>query len=132
MSSFLLDTTRSGVEPSIGKPAGGSHPPPGQVGAPVGSVKIFDTLTATAARRIERRDQPSLAAGVALMTTLSADLTDFVGMHRAHGPLATDTGALLANGYRLAITCACGVVFTRWITPEEAAAEDLAVLARRN
>ncbi len=65
------------------------------------------------------------------MTTLAADLIDFVGMHRAHGQLESDTGTLMVNGYRLAITCACGVVFTRWITPEEAA-EDLAVLARRN
>ncbi len=24
------------------------------------------------------------------------------------------------NGYRLTVSCACGVVFERWVTPEDA------------
>jgi hypothetical protein len=63
--------------------------------------------------------------------TLAADLLQFAELHRPHGPFETDTGDLMANGYRLTIACPCGVVFTRWITPQEAA-EDLAMLARRN
>jgi hypothetical protein len=47
----------------------------------------------------------------------TADLENFVETHRAHG--------------RLAVACACGVTFHRWVTPREAA-EDLVVLARRN
>jgi len=27
------------------------------------------------------------------------------------------------NGYRLTVACACGVVFERWVTPEEADAD---------
>jgi len=48
----LLDTTLLGVTPRIGRSIGGDHPPPGQVGEPVVSVKIFDTLTANAGGRI--------------------------------------------------------------------------------
>jgi hypothetical protein len=54
-----------------------------------------------------------------------------VETHRAHGRLEGDTGDLTPNGYRLAVACACGVTFHRWVTPREAA-EDLVVLARRN
>lgn len=63
--------------------------------------------------------------------TVTADLEDFVEAHRPHGRLEGDTGDLGPNGYRLAVTCACGVTFHRWVTPREAA-EDLAVLARRS
>lgn len=63
--------------------------------------------------------------------TVTADLGDFVEMHRAHGHLEGDMGDLTPNGYRLAVACSCGVTFHRWVTPREAA-EDLAVLARLN
>jgi len=36
-----------------------------------------------------------------------------------------------ADGYRLTVGCACGVVFDRWVTPEEADA-DLLRLATLN
>jgi hypothetical protein len=62
---------------------------------------------------------------------LTADLEEFVRGHRPHGPLVADTGALTLNGYRLTVACPCGVMFERWITPEEAA-RDLAILARWN
>jgi hypothetical protein len=38
---------------------------------------------------------------------------------------------LTPTGYWLVVTCPCGTTFLRWITREEAA-EDLAILARRN
>jgi hypothetical protein len=37
----------------------------------------------------------------------------------------------IPNGYGVRITCPCGVVFIRWVTPTEAAI-DLAALARLN
>ena len=65
------------------------------------------------------------------MPLLAAELGEFVATHRAHGRLESDAGELTPNGYRLTVICPCGVTFHRWITPQEAA-EDLAVLARRN
>ena len=63
--------------------------------------------------------------------SLTAELADFVAGHRPHGPLAAATGALTPNGYRLSIACMCGLTFERWITPEEAA-RDLLAMARLN
>ena len=63
--------------------------------------------------------------------TITADLDDFAAGHRSHGSLVADTGALRPNGYRLTVSCPCGVTFERWITPEEAA-RDLAILSRLN
>ena len=62
---------------------------------------------------------------------LAADLMEFAAKHRPHGCFEIETGDLMSNGYRLTVECPCGVVFTRWITPQEAA-EDLAVFTRRN
>jgi hypothetical protein len=62
---------------------------------------------------------------------LAADIVDFVTAHQSHGRLEAETGDLTPNGYRLVVPCPCGVTFHRWITPEEAA-EDLAVMGRRN
>ena len=45
--------------------------------------------------------------------------------------LESDAGELPPNGYRLTVAGPCDVTSHRWITPQEAA-EDLAVLARRN
>jgi len=61
--------------------------------------------------------------------SLTAELAEFTAQHPAHGKLSADTGALTPNGYRLHVACPCGVMFERWITPEEAA-RDLAMLAR--
>lgn len=72
---------------------------------------------------------PSARSGLCDVT-ITADLESFVEAHRPHGRLEGDTGPLTANGYRLAVTCSCGVTFHRWITPREAA-EDLAVLTHR-
>jgi hypothetical protein len=63
--------------------------------------------------------------------TLLADLEEFVRDDRPHGPLTADATAPARNGYLLTVACACGVVFGRWVTPEEAD-RDLLELARRN
>ena len=63
--------------------------------------------------------------------TVTADLEAFLQTHRCHGGLRGATGDLTVNGYRLTVTCACGVTFQRWVTPTEAV-EDLAVLIRRS
>jgi hypothetical protein len=35
------------------------------------------------------------------------------------------------NGYRLRVTCACGVVFERWVTPEERGVDQAAFVRWR-
>jgi hypothetical protein len=65
------------------------------------------------------------------MPILAAELSEFVVTHAEHGRLEGDAGELTPNGYRLVVTCSCGVTFHRWITPQEAA-ENLAILARTN
>jgi hypothetical protein len=60
-----------------------------------------------------------------------ADLETFVRDHHPHDPLTTDTTEPAWNGYRLTVACPCGVVFERWVTPEEADA-DLLRLASLN
>jgi hypothetical protein len=51
---------------------------------------------------------------------LFADLEEFVHDHRPHGPLTADASAPAWNGYQLTVACPCGVVFQRWVTPEDA------------
>jgi len=48
-----------------------------------------------------------------------------------HGALTADATKPASNGYLLAVGCPCGVVFERWITPDEADA-DLLQIARLN
>jgi hypothetical protein len=43
--------------------------------------------------------------------TLLADLEEFVRDHRPHGGMTGDATEPTANGYRLTVACACGVVF---------------------
>ena len=52
----------------------------------------------------------------------------FVHDHRPHGTL-TDATEPEWNGYLLTVACTCGVVFERWVTPEDA---ELDLLARLN
>lgn len=63
--------------------------------------------------------------------SLLTDLQDFVALHRAHGELHAEAGALTPNGYRLEVECPCRVVFERWIFPDHAAI-DMALPARWN
>jgi hypothetical protein len=59
------------------------------------------------------------------------DLEDFVHDHRPHGTLTGDATPPAWNGYLLTVACPCGVVFERWVTPEDADA-DLVRIARLN
>lgn len=49
-----------------------------------------------------------------------ADLEEFVGTHRGCGVLTGGADEPTPDGYLLRITCSCGVVFERWVTPEAA------------
>jgi hypothetical protein len=60
-----------------------------------------------------------------------ADLEEFVYAHHPHGPLTADATEPAWNGYLLTVACGCGVVFERWVTPEDADA-DLVGIARLN
>jgi len=44
----------------------------------------------------------------------------FIADHRPHGPLTADATEPAWNGYLLTVACSCGVVFARWVTPQEA------------
>jgi hypothetical protein len=60
-----------------------------------------------------------------------SDLDEFLDDHGPHGPLTGDATEPAWNGYLLNVACPCGVVFGRWITPEDADA-DLLRLASLN
>jgi len=62
---------------------------------------------------------------------LLTDLQAFIQEHRAHGPLTAHATEPAWNGYLLTVACPCGVVFERWVTPEDAEL-DLLHLARLN
>jgi hypothetical protein len=55
-----------------------------------------------------------------LKMNLLADLEEFVRDHRPHGPLTADATEPAWKGYLLTVACPCGVMFERWVTPEEA------------
>jgi hypothetical protein len=55
--------------------------------------------------------------------SLAADLEEFVRDHRLHGSLTADATEPAWNGYLLTVTCPCGMVFRRWVTPEAADAD---------
>jgi len=59
------------------------------------------------------------------------DLADFIADHRPHGSMTADATEPAWNGYLLTVTCPCGVVFERWVTPTEAEL-DLLRMARLN
>ena len=63
--------------------------------------------------------------------TLLTDLGEFVRDHRPHGGMTGDATEPAWNGYLLTVACACGVVFKRWVTPQDAD-EDLVRLAWLN
>jgi hypothetical protein len=54
------------------------------------------------------------------VTPLPADIAEFVQDHHPHGPLTADATEPAWNGYLLTMACPCGVVFGRWVTPEDA------------
>ena len=56
--------------------------------------------------------------------TLYADLEEFVQAHRPHGNLSWWTTPPTPQGYQVRVTCPCGVIFERWVLPQDAE-EDL-------
>jgi len=72
--------------------------------------------------RVEFRQALAAERDPASMTLL-ADLEVFVQDHRPHGQMTGDATEPAWNGYRLTVACACGVVFERWVTSEEADTE---------
>jgi hypothetical protein len=64
-------------------------------------------------------------------TNLLADPEEFLYDHRPRGPLTANATEPAWNGYLLTVACPCGVVFERWVTPEDADA-DLVRIARLN
>jgi hypothetical protein len=56
--------------------------------------------------------------------TLLVELEEFVQDRQSHGGITGDATPPAWNGYLLTVTCPCGVVFERWVTPEDAQ-EDL-------
>ena len=58
---------------------------------------------------------------------LLVELAKFVGVHRPHGTLTCDATEPAWNGYLLTVACPCGVVFERWVRPEDAGADLLRV-----
>jgi hypothetical protein len=48
-----------------------------------------------------------------------ADLADFLTDHRPRSSLAADATPPAWNGYLLTVSCGCGVVFERRVTPWE-------------
>ncbi len=63
--------------------------------------------------------------------SLDTEVKDFVHDHRPHGTPTAEATAPAWNGYRLTVACSCGVVFERWVTPDDANA-DLVEIARLN
>ena len=56
------------------------------------------------------------------MVNVTADLKEFVTLHREHGRLSPKVGLPTPNGTGW-VACPCGVTFERWVTPEDAASE---------
>ena len=54
------------------------------------------------------------------MSAVLAGLAAFVGDHQPHGELTGDAAEPTENGYLVTVTCPCGAVFQRWVTPDEA------------
>ncbi len=55
--------------------------------------------------------------------SLITDLEEFIHDHRPHGTLTGDATEPAWNGYLLTVACPCGVVFERWVTPQDAAVD---------
>jgi hypothetical protein len=53
-----------------------------------------------------------------------AELEDFMRAHQPCGDVEADVGEETVNGHHVAVTCACGEAFERWVSVETAS-EDL-------
>lgn len=56
--------------------------------------------------------------------SIYAELEQFVQVHRPHGELTWWTTPPTPKGYQVRVACPCGVVFERWVLPQDAE-EDL-------
>jgi len=52
------------------------------------------------------------------------DLEEFIRDHRPCGTLRATATNPASNGYTVTVACSCGVVFQRWVLPQDAE-EDL-------
>jgi hypothetical protein len=68
---------------------------------------------------------------MSLCVRVLTDLQDFVHDHSPDGSMTGDATKPAWNGYLLTVACPCGVVFERWVIPEDADA-DLVRIARLN
>jgi hypothetical protein len=69
------------------------------------------------------------------VASVYAELRGFIRAHsRCSGPRHADLCPVALDGYRLLLTCGCGVEFKRWVTPEDADEDVLrsALLALEN
>src|SRR5262249_46175539 len=79
------------------------------------------TRAQTPRRRAEKqRDGRARTRDGETRMTLLAELEEFAREHRPHGGMSGDATEPASNGYRLTVACACGVVFERWITSDDA------------
>ncbi len=62
----------------------------------------------------------ALAAAMENGPGVFADIEEFVAVHGACGSLTGGAGDPTAHGYFLSVTCSCGAIFERWVTPEAA------------
>jgi hypothetical protein len=53
------------------------------------------------------------------VATTYRDPEEFVRDHRPHGRLLGDATEATESGYLLTVTCPCGVIFFRWLTPTQ-------------
>jgi len=84
-------------------------------------ARIIAPTPPTSRRRAEKV-APMANQGVVRTTVRPDDPTVRpwpVRDHRPHGGMTGDAAEPVSNGYRLTVACGCGVVFERWVTPEE-------------
>jgi hypothetical protein len=73
----------------------------------------------------------ALSTNPVLLVRLRRDAANQRGRSQAHRFQTVDTTPPACNGYVLTIACKCGVIFERWITPQDAALDLLRLANRR-
>ena len=91
-----------------------------------------DTAEMAKATREEARakaddEQTAVAGAASKSVERDPRVTDAVD-HRPHGTLTGHATEPVWNGYLLTVACPCGVTFERWVTPEEAERELVALI----
>src|SRR5262249_14727942 len=86
----------------------------------------LDRLSGSSARRCRDADSPTPTAGGPRRRTEGATSRRSRRPSPSPAPARRRPGDATepaSNGYRLTVACACGVVFERWVTPQEAYAD---------